>query len=66
MANSRFDTRRELATQEANAIGTTLLRIGFFPDTIQTELNSILKHYFEERIAFLAAESDIDKMLLHF
>lgn len=65
MANSRFDERRELATQEANAIGTTLLRIGFFPDTIQAELKTTLKNYLEARIAFVQSGSDIERMLAH-
>ena len=65
MANSRFDTRRELATQEANAIGTTLLRIGFFPDSVQALMKANLKYYLEERIAFFEAGTDVGKILYH-
>jgi hypothetical protein len=31
MASSRFDTRRDLVLQEADAIGTTFLRAGYLP-----------------------------------
>ena len=31
MASDRFDTRRGLVLEEANAIGTTYLRAGFLP-----------------------------------
>ncbi len=65
MANSRFDVRRELAVREANAIGTALLRTGFFPDTIRPVLRSHLKSYLEERIAFFESGTDLDKMMAH-
>lgn len=65
MANSRFDTRRELAIQEANAIGTVFLRTEFFPDSVQKELKSNLKMYVEERIAFYYAGMDLDILIGH-
>lgn len=66
MANSRFDVRRELAIQEANAIGTTLLRTAFFPDSTQMALKNTLKGYLEERILFLESGTDVAKMIDHF
>lgn len=65
MANSRFDTRRDLAVQEANAIGTALLRIGFFPDSIQTEMKATLQKYVEERIGTIESGSDVGKIIKH-
>lgn len=65
MANSRYDERRELAIQEANAIGTVFLRIEFFPDSVQKELKSTLKNYLDERIAIFNSGLDVEKMLFH-
>lgn len=65
MANSRFDERRELAIQEANAIGTVYLRTEFFPDSVQRELKSSLKIYLEERIGLFTSGVDVEKMLRH-
>ena len=65
MANSRFDERRELAIQEANAIGTVLLRTGFFPDTTRSGLKTTLKNYLEERISFFESGTDVAKMITH-
>lgn len=65
MANSRFDVRRELAVQEANAIGTAALRTEFFPDSIQSALKTTLKNYLEERIMIIEAGTDVEKMILH-
>jgi len=63
MSNSRFDTRRQLAVEEANAIGTALLRTEIYPDSIRAILRSRLKEYVEERIAFCQSGTDIPKMV---
>jgi hypothetical protein len=63
MSNSRFDTRRQLAVEEANAIGTAILRTEIYPDSIRTLLKSRLKDYVEARIAFYQAGTDIPKMV---
>jgi hypothetical protein len=65
MANSRFDQRRELAIQEANAIGTALLRTEFFPDTTRLGLKKTLESYLEERISFFESGTDVAKMIDH-
>jgi hypothetical protein len=63
MSNSRFDTRRQLAVEEANAIGTVILRTEIYPDSIRTILKSRLRDYVEERIAFCQSGMDIPKMI---
>ncbi len=65
MANSRYDERRELAIQEANAIGTVFLRTEFFPDSVEKNLKSTLKKYLDERIAIYNSGMDVNKFLLH-
>jgi hypothetical protein len=50
MAADRFDTRRGLVLQEANAIGTTLLRAGYLPEPYSPRLEALLREYVPLRI----------------
>lgn len=50
MVASRFDTRRELVLEEANAIGTTYLRAQMIPDPYRTEICSLLREYTAARV----------------
>lgn len=66
MSNSRYDTRRALVIEEANAIGTVILRTDIYPDSLQQVLRSHLKDYVEARIAFYQAGMDIDKVVSNY
>jgi hypothetical protein len=66
MASSRFDTRRELVIEEANDIGTVILRTDIYPDSVRSLLRSNLKQYVEERIAFYKAGMNLKKAMLHY
>lgn len=64
MSNSRFDNRRKLMIDEANAIGTVLLRMDVYPDSMRDVLRGHLKEYVEARIAYYDAgmnEEEIQK-----
>lgn|SRR5688572_24550028 len=50
MAVDRFDTRRALVTEEANAIGTTYLRASLFDEPDRTRLQATLREYAGSRI----------------
>lgn len=65
MANARYDTRRSLAIDEANMIGTVILRSEVFPDSIQKGLKSNLKDYVEERIALSETGTNVELILFH-
>jgi hypothetical protein len=66
MSNSRFNTRRELVIQEANNIGTVILRTNIYPDSVRKLLRSNLKDYLETRIAFYEAGLDVEKIVFHY
>jgi hypothetical protein len=66
MASSRFDARRNLIVEEANDIGTVILRTEVYPDSMRRLLRSNLKAYVEERIAFYEVGMDIDKAMTHY
>jgi hypothetical protein len=50
MASERFDTRRGLVLQEANSIGTTLLRAEYLAEPYSAELRTLLREYVPLRI----------------
>jgi hypothetical protein len=52
MAVSRFDHRRQLLVEEANAIGTAILRAQTLPEPQQSAMTRSLREYVEARIEF--------------
>jgi len=66
MANSRYDTRRELVIEEANDIGTAILRADLYPDSTRQLLRENFKKYLEARIAFYGAGTDFDLVIKYF
>ncbi len=55
MAESRFDTRRQLVTAEANAIGTTYLRSKALAESYQVKVGKLLQDYVANRLEYYAA-----------
>jgi hypothetical protein len=51
LSASRFDTRKRLVLDEANAIGTTYLRAQGLPAPPRAEIQSLLRTYIEQRLA---------------
>ena len=51
MASDRFDTRRGLVLEEANAMGTTYLRAGYLPEPASSEIRDMLREYVPLRVA---------------
>jgi hypothetical protein len=51
MAADRFDRRRALVLEEANAIGTTFLRAGYIPAPMSDESRELLRQYAPLRVA---------------
>jgi hypothetical protein len=50
-AAARFDTRRELIVEEANAIGTAYLRLDVLPAAAQPALRARFREYVDSRLA---------------
>ena len=59
-ALSRFDERRKLIVDEANAIGTAYLRIDLLPAAAQGELRAGFRGYLDARLAAYRAVLDFD------
>jgi len=58
-AAARLDTRRQLAVQEANAIGTAYLRVDLLPADAQPVLRDLFREYVESRIKVYRSMPDI-------
>jgi len=66
MANSRYDTRRQLVIEEANAIGTVILRTDIYPDSVRQLMRTYLREYVTSRIAFYKAGLDVEKTVTEY
>ncbi len=61
LAGSRFDDRRTVVVEEANAIGTTYLRAGVLPDDRTASVRQILRAYVEARLD-AARTGDLERL----
>jgi hypothetical protein len=62
-AAARFEARRNLVTEEANAIGTAWLRIDVLPAEAQPALRDLFRRYLDSRIAAYRKVPDMDAAL---
>ena len=62
MSASKFDNRRQLIVEEANDIGTAILRCDLYPDSVRASLRTDFKNYLESRIAYYAVGDDYGKI----
>jgi hypothetical protein len=58
MAVSRYDQRKNLEEQEANAIGTEYIRVDALPPGDAAKIRSLLKSYLEQRILYYASRDE--------
>lgn len=70
LAASRFEARRQMVVEEANAIGTTYLRAGVLPEAQATQVRKLLNEYVASRLE-VAQTGDVELALrradeLHF
>jgi hypothetical protein len=59
-AATRFDGRRHLVAQEANAIGTAWLRIDVLPTNGQAVVRELFRQYVDSRLAVYRALPDLE------
>jgi len=62
LSASRYDARRQTIVDEANNIGTALLRTELYPDSIKNIFNADFKQYIEERINYYEVGDDETKI----
>ncbi|MCD0467284.1 hypothetical protein [Flavobacterium sp. ENC] len=59
MSGDRYDSRRKIVVEEANSIGTALLRSDLYPDSTRNLFRKDFKQYVEARISYYQAGADI-------
>ena len=62
VAVSKFESRRHLIVEEANDIGTAILRCDLYPDSIRIPLRADFREYVQSRINYYNAGLDEIKM----
>lgn len=62
LAASRFDAKRQIVVEEANAIGTTYLRAGLLPDGRGVKIRKILGEYVDARLEVVRT-GDVEQVL---
>ena len=58
MSVTRYDQRRQIVIEEANDIGTALLRCDLYPDSSRAGFRKDFKEYVEARILYYEAKTD--------
>jgi hypothetical protein len=62
LSNSRYDSRIKIVVEEANDIGTAILRADLYPDSIRTPLRAEFQKYVEARVQYFEAGRDLVKV----
>jgi len=62
MSSSRHDKRINIIVEEANDIGTAVLRADLYPDSIRQAFRKDFKNYVQARIEFFDAGSNLSKV----
>ena len=64
ITTNRFDTRKQLVLDEANALSTTYLRAGLVPEAQSVAIKSLLEEYTGLRVKVVAEPSKIGEILV--
>lgn len=62
MSATRFDTRKQLVLQEANAVGTAYLRADLLAEPAREQSRRLLSDYVDARLAFAAAGTNSERV----
>lgn len=63
MAGTRYDSRKKIIIDEANSIGTAVLRSGLYPDSIKSMFMADFREYLEARIRFMEANVNLKEII---
>lgn len=63
MSGDRYDSRRKIVVEEANDIGTAILRSDLYSDSTRTLFREDFKEYVEARISYFEVGADVKGIL---
>ena len=63
IASGRYDTRKQLLLDEANAIRTAALRADLLPEPHRTRCRDLIKKYVDVRLTLIRESRDVEKVL---
>jgi len=63
MSGDRYDSRRKIVVEEANDIGTAILRSDLYPDSTRALFRKDFKEYVETRIAYYQVGVNVKEIL---
>lgn len=63
MSASRFDERKQIVIEDANAIGTTYLRAALLPEPAATQLRRVLREYVDLRLDAIVKGDRLEDMI---
>lgn len=63
MSGERFKQRKQTIIEESNAIGTAILRVELYADSVKPDLRSNFRKYLEARIRYY--DSEYDTLSIH-
>lgn len=63
MSGDRYDSRRKIIIEEANDIGTAILRSDLYPDSTRALFRKDFKEYVETRISYYQVGADVKGIL---
>ena len=63
MSGSRYDARRQIVVEEANDIGTAILRADLYPDSIRQLFRNDFKAYVEARVSYYEVGADVQGVM---
>lgn len=62
MSGDQFKQRKKVILEEANSIGTAILRIQLYADSVQSQFRQQFREYLEARIRYYEAQRDTVKI----
>lgn len=63
MSTDRYDSRRKIVVEEANVIGTAILRSDLYSDSTRVQFRNDFKQYVEARVSYYTAGADVKEVL---
>jgi hypothetical protein len=62
LASSKFENRRAIIVEESNNIGTAILRVNLYHDSLQVKMKELFRKYLQARIDYYQANENSEEI----